>query len=60
LHWPLVHERNLEIEVGSAHEQKEDQDDVGDGRVEVTGYFAGKKRVEFTHGKNGAACCLSS
>ena len=34
------YERNLEIEVGSVHEQKEDQDDVGDGRVEVARYFA--------------------
>src|SRR5207244_11591686 len=31
------------------HEQKEDQDYVGDGRVEVARYFARKKRVEFTH-----------
>src|SRR5438128_3795441 len=60
LHWSLIHERNLEIEVGSAHEQKEDQDDVGDGRVEIARYFARKKGVKFTHGKNGAARCLSS
>src|SRR5438309_12018867 len=42
LDWPLVHERNLDIEVGSHHQQTDDQDDVGDGRVEVARYFERK------------------
>src|ERR1700737_2408291 len=47
---PLVHERNLKVEIDSADEQEKDKDDVGDGRVEVTPDFAREEGVEFTHG----------
>src|SRR5262245_52403407 len=41
LHGALIHERNLEVKIRSAHEEEEEQDDVCDRRVEVTRYFAG-------------------
>src|SRR5205814_7190440 len=49
LHRSLVHERQLKVEVRSADEEKKEQDDVGDRRVEVARDFAGKKSVELTH-----------
>src|SRR5206468_7267673 len=50
LHLPLVHERNLEIEINAGDEQKENENDIGDGRVKITAHFAGEEGVELTHG----------
>ena len=49
LHRPLIHERDLKIEIDAAHQQKENQNDVGDRRVEVTRHFAGEQGVELSH-----------
>lgn len=49
LHRSLIHEGDLKVKVGATDEEKEEQDDVGDRRVEVTRYFAGKEGVEFSH-----------
>jgi hypothetical protein len=46
---PLVHERDLKVEVDPADQEKEDEDDVGNRRIEVTSNFAGKKSEEFCH-----------
>src|SRR5689334_12892477 len=46
----LVHERDLEIKIHTAHEQEENENDVSDGRVEVAANFSRKEDDEFTHG----------
>ena len=49
-HRPLIHERDLEIEIDAAHEQEKDENDVSDRRVEITAHFASEQGEEFTHG----------
>ena len=49
LHLPLVHEGNLKIKIHPADEQKKNQDDIGDRRVEVAAHFAGEQSVKFPH-----------
>src|SRR5881394_3591419 len=39
LHLPLVHERNLKIKIHPADEQEENENNVGDRRVEVAAHF---------------------
>src|SRR5919106_2627150 len=51
LHLPLVHEGNLKIKIHPADEQEENENNVGDRRLEVTAYFAGEQSVKFTHGR---------
>src|SRR4029077_221606 len=46
---PLVHEGNLKIEIDSADQEEENQNDVGDRRVKITADFAKKECVEFSH-----------
>jgi hypothetical protein len=49
LHLALVHETELEIENDAADEQKKNQNDIRDGRVEVAAYFAHQEREKFSH-----------
>src|SRR5205807_4463356 len=44
-----VHERELEIKIRARDEEKKEQDDVRDRRVEVAADFAGKEGVKFSH-----------
>jgi hypothetical protein len=50
LHLALVHERDLEIKIDSADDQKKDHHDVRDRGVEIAAHFAGEQGPEFTHG----------
>ena len=45
----LVHERDLEIKIDSADDQKKDHHDVRDRRVKVAPHFADEQRIEFPH-----------
>jgi hypothetical protein len=49
LHLALVHERDLEIKIDPADDQKKDHHDVRDWGVEIAAHFAGEQSVEFSH-----------
>src|SRR4029077_14675893 len=49
LHLALVHERDLEIKIDPADDQKKDHHDVRDRGVEIAAHFAGEQGPEFTH-----------
>jgi hypothetical protein len=52
LHLALVHEGDLEIEIDPTDYQEKNEHDVGNGRMEVTAYFARKESVKFPHKSN--------
>src|SRR6266550_59374 len=47
LHLALVHERDLEIKIDPADDQKKDHYDVRDRGVEIAAHFAGEQGPEF-------------
>jgi hypothetical protein len=49
LHLALVHERDLEIKIDPADDQKKDHHDVRDREIEIAAHFAGEQGPEFTH-----------
>jgi hypothetical protein len=49
LHLALVHERDLEVKVDPADDQKEDHHDVRDRGVEIAANFADEQGPEFPH-----------
>jgi hypothetical protein len=49
LNLALVHERDLEIKIDAADDQKKDHHDVSDRRVEIAAHFAREQCVEFPH-----------
>src|SRR4029079_350552 len=50
LHLALVHERDLEIKIDPADDQKKDHHDVRDRRMEIAAQFACEQGPKFTHG----------
>ena len=49
LHLALVHERDLEVKIDPADDQKKDHHDVSDRRVEIAAHLARQQGPEFTH-----------
>src|SRR5262249_54003798 len=49
LHLALIHERDLEVKIDAADDQKKDHHDVSDRRVEIAAHLARQQGPEFTH-----------
>src|SRR5213595_1006369 len=49
LHLALVHERDLEIKIDPADDQKKDHHDVRDRGVKIAAHFAGEQGIKLTH-----------
>ena len=54
-HRLAVHEGELEVEIDAAQEQEENEDDVGNRRIEVTADFAAEESEELAHEVNSLA-----
>src|ERR1051326_1660165 len=53
----LVHERNLKVKVDATDEEKENQNDVGDRRVEIASNFAIEQCVKLLHSTSTSSMC---